>query len=137
VGELSFEDKVKIIRANYKALDRREMERVREDWHPEIEWHDFPEVPDGDVHRGREAAAKALQAYLDVTPAAQIHPRQFTEAGDQVLVEWELRGSGAASEIPLQFTVFHLALIDSDGKLVRLRQFLTREAAMEAAGLKD
>jgi ketosteroid isomerase-like protein len=105
-------------------------------WHEDIEWHDPPEFPDAGIHRGIEAAKAALQGYVDVGGHMKIHVDECIDAGDEVFVRWQARVRGASSGAPAEGSMYHVFTV-KDGKLVRLRQYLDRDAALVAAGLAE
>src|SRR5262245_6114728 len=105
-------------------------------WHEDIEWHDPVEFPDADVHHGIEAAKAALQSYVDVGGHMKVHVEECIDAGDEVFVSWRAHITGASSGAPAEGLMYHVSTV-KNGKLVRLRQYLDRDKALEAAGLSE
>ena len=65
---------------------------------------------------------------------ASFEPRRFTPSGDVLLCELVSRGVGQTSGVPIEWMTF--AVFEMRGrKIARVRVFLSREAATEAAGL--
>jgi ketosteroid isomerase-like protein len=120
----------------YEAFNETGVAGAYEHWDPDIEWHDIAELPDARVHQGRDAAAKALQAYVDLGGEFEVAVEEFIDAGDEVVAIWRYRGRGAGSGVPIEQPVFHVWLVQ-DQRLLRLRQFISRERAFEAAGLRE
>lgn len=127
-------ENLEIVRRFYADFNSRGVAAVHDHYHPAIEWHDVAEFPDTQIHEGLEAAARALQAYVDLGGEIEVQVEEMRDLGDEVFVIWRYEGRGTASGVPLENTLFHLWLV-KEGKLVRLRQFLDRRAALEAAGL--
>jgi uncharacterized protein len=129
-------ENVEAVRRLYEAFNERGLAGLYEHWDPDIEWHDVAELPDAGVHHGREAAAEAFQRYLDIGGDFKVEVDEFIEAGDEVVAIWRYRARGAASGLPLDQEIGHVWLVE-DQRLVRLRQFLSRDKALEAAGLSE
>ena len=105
-------------------------------WHEDIVWHDPEEFPDAEIHRGIDAAKAALQAYVDVAGHVQVHFDECIDAGDEVIVRWQLHGVGARSGAPVEGSMYDVFTV-KQGKLVRFRQYLDRDKALKAAGLSE
>jgi ketosteroid isomerase-like protein len=130
------EDNIEAVRRLYEAFNDRGVAGAYDHWDPDIEWHDLTELPDAQVHRGREAAAKALQAYVDLGGEFEVHVDEFTVVGEEIVAAWWYRGQGTGGRVPWEQQIFHVWLV-KDQRLLRLRQFLSRERALEAAGLSE
>jgi ketosteroid isomerase-like protein len=65
----------------------------------------------------------------------QFEPISATASGDVVVSEWESRGLGKASGVPIEWTTFVVIHVRG-GKIVRAQGFLSRDEALEAAGLR-
>ena len=63
-------------------------------------------------------------------------PEQFTEIGARVLVTVRRTGRGSASGVAVEERQFHVFDVEN-GRIVRVRAFLEREEALEAAGLRE
>jgi ketosteroid isomerase-like protein len=63
-------------------------------------------------------------------------PHAFTQVGEAILMEIEVRGRGEQSGVPVAMTVYVLAWFRGD-KIIRTRAFLDRPKALEAAGLQE
>jgi ketosteroid isomerase-like protein len=105
--------------------------------HPDIEVFDPPDFPDADRYLGEAAVRKLIDSYRDLGWDGQFHVQEVVDAGDEVVVIWQVRvrtphGGG----LPLEGTIGHVLLFE-DGKVRRIRQYLNKEAALEAAGLRE
>jgi ketosteroid isomerase-like protein len=75
-------------------------------------------------------------ANLRETAAVQFEPVSLASRGDTIVSEWASRGLGEASGVPVEwrtFAVLHMR----NGKIVRAQGFLSRDEALEAAGLSE
>lgn len=127
---------VEALRRLYEAFNARGVDGAYDHWDPDIEWHDVAELPDAGVHHGRDAAAKALQRYIDLGGEFEIHVDEFIDAGDEIVAVWRYRGTGSRSGVQLEQQLFHVWLVKGR-RLLRLRQFLSRENALQAAGIRE
>jgi uncharacterized protein len=130
------QENVDLARRGYEAFARGDLDAVLEFMHPEIEAHDPPEVPDAAIHRGREAVRRDWEQTADLFEGFSIDVEKSFERGDEVVVFLRFRGRGRESDAEVEAPMAHVWTI-RDGKAVRLRQFLDRAEALEAAGLKD
>lgn len=71
----------------------------------------------------------------DALSAQAGEPREFTAAGDRVLVEARSRLTGATSGIELEVDFWSVWRFDDGGLVIRCEVFLDRRPALEAAGL--
>lgn len=49
------EENVELVRSAYAAFNRGDFDAVGRFFHPEIEWHPYLGVVDGNLYRGRDA----------------------------------------------------------------------------------
>jgi ketosteroid isomerase-like protein len=104
---------------------------------PEAEF-DFSAVyPDRPILRGVEKA----RHFRDTGPwrGSPIHfePERFLDVDDErVLVFVRVIGTGRESGVPVELRAAHECTV-RDGRLVRLKVYPDREAALEAAGLSE
>jgi uncharacterized protein len=104
--------------------------------HPEIEAHDPPEVPDATIYRGRKAVRQDWEQTADLFEDFSIDLEKSFDLGDEVVLFLRFRGRGRESGAELEAPMAHVWTF-RDGKAVRLRQFLDRAEALEAAGLSE
>ena len=100
---------------------------------PKVEWHTAADLPDSDVHRGTDAVAALVRDWLGSFDDLRADVEQLIDQGDYVVVALVLRGRihGTDEEVALPEThVWKLR----DGKAVEVREYRTKEAALEALG---
>jgi ketosteroid isomerase-like protein len=116
-------------RAVASALDRR---FDPEFWAENIEWQAAPEEPDVGVAQGRKAVERAVIDWFDHLGSVRIEIEDLIDAGDDVLVCARLYWEGSQTGFP----GYHLYSV-ANRKVVRVRAFLHRDEAIEAAGLSE
>ena len=55
------QENIKIAGRAYEALNRRGVEGAVEFLHPEVEIHDFPQIPDTRLYRGHDGLRQLFQ----------------------------------------------------------------------------
>jgi ketosteroid isomerase-like protein len=120
------------------AYERFGAEGLAFDWMTEdIEVKQPDEVGGGaGVYQGHEGVARGLQELLDTFDDMHAVPEKFIPAGDYIVVFVRLRGRAKASGVE---TELRLAVVYTvrDGKIVRGREYIDRQQALEAVGLRE
>ena len=124
------------IRRGYEAFGRRDLDAALEMADPAIEAHDPAEMPDSAIHRGREAVRRDWEQTLDLFDDFSIAIEEIFDAGEEVVVFLHYRGRGKESGAAVALQMAHV-LTFKDGLAVRLRQYLDRAEALEAAGMSE
>jgi ketosteroid isomerase-like protein len=124
-----------LAREGYDAYVRGDLDGALEMMHPEIEAHDPPEMPDATVHRGREAVRRDWAQTAELFDEWSIEVDEYIDAGDEVVVLLRYRGRGRESGAVVQAEMAHVWTF-RDGAAIRLRQYVDRAQALEAAGLR-
>jgi ketosteroid isomerase-like protein len=90
----------------------------------------------GQVYRGPTGVRDFLDALTREFEAFRAEPENYAAASDVVVADTRVTGLGKQSGVPveLQFTV---VVSLRRGRIVRVRNFLEREKALEAAGLSE
>ena len=128
------QENVEIARRGYEAFARRDLDAVFELFDPEIEAHDPPEMPDAAIHRGHDAVRRDWEQTYELFEDFTIEVEETLDGGDDVVVFLRYRGRGSESGAEVEALMAHVWTV-RNGKAIRLRQFLDREQALEAAGL--
>ena len=131
------EENVETVRRGYEAFNRGDIDAWLEYFHPDVEVHDLPTIPDAPVRHGHDDLRKWVEMMQDVwSEESYYEPERFTTAGDLVIVAVRAHGSGRGSGVPIEisfFTVFEMR----DGKIQRLWSYFDEEKALEAARLRE
>jgi ketosteroid isomerase-like protein len=93
------------------------------------------EMPDAGTYRG-EAARKWLRAWVDSFDSLTMELAELTDTGAGVLAEFVQRGVPRGGSTPLEVRTWSLTS-RRDGVLTRTKLFLSRDEALEAAGLTE
>jgi ketosteroid isomerase-like protein len=129
-------ENLRIIRAQYEAWNRGDMDAVAADYALDATLNLPPEWPDatGPIV-GRSAIMEHFAQLREVwgdTDSAVAH--DFDARGDHVLVKTTWRGQGLGPEVAMDYTnVYTLR----DGTITRLDVFRDHAEALEAVGLAE
>jgi ketosteroid isomerase-like protein len=96
-----------------------------------VELVDPPQMPDSRAYRGYPAVLARLEEVAEAVGGRYAHIDEVSAVGDEVLVAltWRVDASPARAILG---EVFHVVRVDN-GKIARMRVFLTRDEALAAA----
>jgi ketosteroid isomerase-like protein len=134
-------ENVEIVRQLYDAYARGDLATVYSIFDEEVEW-DIARSPLADlglarIYRGHEGIREFWREWFAVWGRVQFSYDEFIDAGEKVLVVLRQRMLGRSSGIELSMDSYVQAWTLSEGKIVRMEYFPTREEALEAAGLSE
>ena len=115
------QQRVEDLRRLYAALTRGDTQGVIERLHPAAELHQPRDSPDASSYYGRDEVVRRTTEFLSAWRDFTFEPREVSALGDGVLLHMLLRGRGTFR----------------DGQPYRLFVCMTREEAVEAAGLSE
>jgi ketosteroid isomerase-like protein len=132
------EENVKVVRTAIEAFDAGDIEAALEALDPDIEWHaTVGGIDEGRVYRGRDEVVQGFVEYFEVWERMEMRAVKFIDAGteDVVVFHHEVakgRESGAVVE-----TDTGTVQTVRNGKIIRVRSYMDRRQALEAAGLRE
>jgi ketosteroid isomerase-like protein len=132
------QESVLLARRGYEALAAGDLEGVLAliDKEVEVEVHTGrPDLPETEILRGHAGFLENIRQLTEVFEDIRIAPKEFVEVGDDLMVLIHTTGHGKASGIKVENRVVHIWTF-RDGKVTRLRVFLTKEEALAAMGLE-
>ena len=129
------QENVEVVRRVSEAYNRRDVEVMLGELHPDIEWYPWLQVQLGGgatVYRGRDGVRDGEDAFSEVRAELS----EVRDLGDRAVAIGHLRGrgkeSGALTESELAWIVEF-----QGGKVIRVREYLDPKEALEAAGLSE
>jgi ketosteroid isomerase-like protein len=132
------QENVEIVKANFEAFASRGLDGWMEHFADDVEYR-APEGSLDDVGaiHGKTALRAFLQQWIDMFEGFWFEAVEFIDAGeDQVVVIERFGGRAKISGIETEQTQAVVSTI-RDGKIARCREFMTRDEALEAAGLRE
>jgi ketosteroid isomerase-like protein len=132
------QENVEIVRAANDAFLSGDIETALDALHPEIEWHaTVGGVDEGRIYRGREEVVQAFVDYFEVWERMEMSAEQYIDAGDEEVVVFHHEvAKGRQSGIVVETDTGTVQTV-RDGKIVRVRSYMDRDQALEAAGLRE
>jgi ketosteroid isomerase-like protein len=128
-------ENVEIVRHCMAAYLREDAEALREHVHPNAELHEWRTAPDPQTYYGPEGLVRARKHWLRTWDWLEAEPREFTDAGDCVLVVIHNRAKGRGSGVEVEVESFNVFTVE-DSKVTRVELFTDEQAALRAAGLR-
>jgi ketosteroid isomerase-like protein len=128
---------VELVRQLVDAFNRRDLAAMTRTFDPEIEWRPGgPAAVERAVYRGRDEVTSGFAGTWETWELFRLEESEVRDLGDSVvwLGRAQMRGGASHVELDQEFAV-HLLM--RDGKIVRIRGFLTWREALEAAGLPE
>jgi ketosteroid isomerase-like protein len=123
---------VDVVRAYFDAWNGRDLERMAELLHADVEWRRSADFPEGRTLRGRESMVDFARSMFEVFVETPIDLRECAEIlPGEVLVVGDSRFRGDLSGVE---TEAHWVRIYSvrDGALSRVKPYPSREDALAA-----
>ena len=129
-------ENVEIVRTCLEAFRAGEINTALEALDPEIEWHaTVGGIDEGRIARGHEEVIRSFAEYFEVWERIELRADKFIDAGDNgVVVFFHEIAKGRESGVVVETDTGTVNEI-RDGKIVRVRSFMDRDEALEAAGL--
>jgi ketosteroid isomerase-like protein len=132
------DDNVEVVRRAVSALNERDIDRYLACCTEDFELV-TPLAPIGGVYEGADAIRRFFADIQDTSPDFRLDLERVEAVGaDRVLGFLHLTASGRASGIPAAAGLPTTNIYDFvNGKISRIRIFLDRQEALEAAGLRE
>lgn len=126
----------------YNSLSPGELDAwLVEFFDPEIEWHDVPALPGAGVYFGYDAFRRACERYLEAWAETSTEIEEIRAVGDRVVACARYggvgHGSGARVVGPVSGPTTGAVFEFRNGRILRARQFLSYDEALEAVGLSE
>jgi ketosteroid isomerase-like protein len=133
------QENLEIVRRVSDAYNRRDVGAMLDELHPEVEWYPWLQIQLGGgatVYRGHQGVREGIRDVEEAFSEIEAKQSEIRDFGERVVAIGHLRGrgkeSGAITESALAWIVEF-----KDGKVIRVREYLDAEKALEAAGLSE
>jgi ketosteroid isomerase-like protein len=116
----------------------RDLDQVIPFWAPDIDWRAIEGAPDDvGLIEGREALRRYYEQWYATFDELRGDAQELVDAGeDRVVAVMRIAGrmKGSEAEVDMRLAIVYTV---RDGLIIRGREYATREAALEAAGLSE
>ncbi len=133
------QENVEVFERALAAYNRRDIDAFLEAFDREVEWHSLVQVMFGgeqSVHRGHQGMRDGVREMDEVLAGLQVGYSEIRDLGERIVVVGSVSGrgraSGAETEMPINWVVEF-----KDSKVIRMRDYVDRAEALEAAGLSE
>ena len=131
------DENVELARRLIDAFNRRDLAAMTQTFGTEIEWRPGgPAAVERAVYRGRDEVSRGFAETWETWELFHLEESEVRDLGDSLvwLGRAQMRGGASHVELDQQFAI-HLLI--RDGRIVRIRGFLTWQEALEAARLPE
>ena len=122
----------------FAAIKRGDIEMwLKAFYDPDVEWHGtVGGFEEGHVFHGHAEVLKGFEDYFDTWERLDLRPVELIDTGDELIVFVHEVARGRESGIVVETDTATLNTL-CDGMIVRVRNFMDRAQALEAAGLRQ
>jgi ketosteroid isomerase-like protein len=131
------QDNVEAFKRAIQAYNRRDIDAFLEEIDPEVEWHGALQAlleSEATMYRGHEGVRKRVRDIDEALADIRLELPEIRDLGDRLVAIGRLRARGKASGAETE-SPFGCVVEWRNGKATRLLSFLSRNEALEAAGL--
>jgi ketosteroid isomerase-like protein len=126
---------IAIHKTGTEAFNRGDLDAALAVFPEDAEWHAVTVDPDSSVLRGPDEIKGFFEGFRDVFEEWRSEVLGYEEIEEgTALVHHVIRGTSRGAGVPVEVDTWDVWEVDEDMHPIRVRQFLTREEAMEAAG---
>ena len=133
---MASDENLAIVRRLFSAWDAKDDEAGRALLHPEVVWHPAADEPEQGPLHGITEVEKLLDQWAESFDEFRLEPRDFSAAGDCVVVPLLALGRVRGSDSELAIEETHVYRV-WDRKVVEVWCLRTTEEALAIAGASD
>ena len=131
------QENVELVHRGAEAFNRRDLDAFVALCDPDVEFFSrLAELEGGGPYRGHDGMRSWWQNFFGVWLNVSAEIEDIRDAGDVTVTRMRFRGHGIESDAPWEQTHWQVAEW-RQGKVIRLRAFLSEAEALEAAGLEE
>ncbi len=138
-GRTMSQENVEAFRRAVAAVNRGDVDGVLDELDSEVEWHPLAQVMLGGretVYRGHDDVRELFRELDEVTDG--LHPQisEIRDLGDRIVAIGRIRARGRESEAETESPIGWVAEYEN-GKMIRIRDYIDPQEALEAVGLTE
>jgi ketosteroid isomerase-like protein len=128
------EENVELVRRGHDAFRDSGEEAIFEYLHADIDLTPVEELLDGETFHGHDGVRRFFQMLREAFGDFGWEPQEFVDQDDHVIVATRFFAAGRGSGVPVEAMIYNVWTV-RHGKAIRVRGYLSRSDALEAAGL--
>ena len=125
------EANVEVVRRGYAAFNAGNVEELMSSTHPDVVWHDAPQVPGAQMRAGQDEIRSYLQSFARIWAGPRFDPEEIHDEGDAVVVLARFSGRGRRSGAEVSTEIGHMFRF-RDGMVQRVVTYFDHEQARAA-----
>jgi ketosteroid isomerase-like protein len=129
-------DNTAIARNVTDAFNRGDLDAWLAHFDSEIEWYAAADEPEPGPFRGHDGLRKMVARWTEIFPDLRAEVEEYIDAGEYVIAAVRFRAHAAASDADV---VVEEVIVNKyrDGRVVEVREYRTREEALEAIAVRQ
>jgi ketosteroid isomerase-like protein len=128
---------VEIVRQIFEAFNSEDIELILARTHTEFELEVPPALSaEPDIYRGHDGMRRYWESFQDAMDEIRIQPERLCDAGEAVVVAMHLTAKGRRTAIAVEQRTAGVWTI-CDGKVIRVRAYVSLSEALETVGLAE
>jgi uncharacterized protein len=131
------QENVEVVKAFTTLFQAGDRDEWRDYFDPNVVWDtSASNMPSAGIYHGHEGVERFFREWLGTWSDYRMEVREYIDAGGSTVIVFRQSGIGRGSGVRADrdfFGVYDL----SDSKVVRYRQYESREDALEAVGLSE
>ena len=138
-GRAMSQENVELLRRLFELFSEREVDlkAVLELVGPDIVWEIRSDFPDAGIYTGHEGFRQLHATFDEVVDETWYLPLEFIPTGNQVVVPLRWGGLGFGSRAAFAAREETWVFTLRDGRIRQVREYATKQEALEAAGLRE
>ena len=132
-------ENVELVRESIAAFTRGDIAASLAIFSPQVEWQTADDEPDQRTYRGLEGLAALVADWSQMWEDnffAAAEPQEYIDAGEFVIVPVRAVVRGKGSGVPVEIRETYVFRVVG-GKVTEVREFRTKQEALEAVGLRE
>jgi ketosteroid isomerase-like protein len=130
------QENVEIVWRVYDGWVEGDVPKALKSLDPAIVWEAIADAPDAGTYRGHAGVRRYMEDWLRDFDILSMEAEEVIDAGDRLVITQcaRTKGKGSGIETELRYAI---ACWLRSGKIVEIKEFRTKEEALEAAGLSE
>ena len=127
---------MEVVRRAYEAFAEGDLAAVLSEFAPDVVSYTAAPLPDPAEYHGHEGLLQWMGNWTEEFDEFAMEVEEYTDAGDDVVVQAYQRVTGAGSGVPAGRRFWFLHTVRED-KITRIGVYATEAEALEAVGLSE